>query len=218
MRISKPHNERLTEILDVSEKLFSSKGYQKTTVNDILDGVGIGKGTFYHYFKSKEEVMNAVITRMANIAKTVCQEIADMPGLSAHEKFIKVCTDQPGKNDGIVAQLHQDDNSALHIKSLTETILAISPAMAQIVKQGVDEGIYHTPYPRESFEFIYAGVQFMLDPAIFQWSMDELSRKFKAFVRIIEAVLGAEKGSFEFMYKLYEAVPGFNPGVTPTQK
>jgi len=211
MRTSKPYNERLNEILDVSEKLFTSKGYEKTTVNDILNGVGIGKGTFYHYFKSKEEVINAVITRMASIAKTACQEIADMPELSAHEKFIKVFTDQPGSNDEIIEQLHHDDNSALHIKSLTETILAISPAMAQIIKQGVDEGVYHTRYPKESFEFIYAGAQFMLDPAIFQWSMDELLRKVKAFVHIIETVLGAEKGSFEFIYKLYKEVPGFNP-------
>lgn len=210
MRISKPYNERLNEILDVSEKLFASKGYEKTTVNDILDGVGIGKGTFYHYFGSKEEVMNAVITRMAVIAKTVCEEIANMPGLSAHEKFIKVFTDQPGKNDEIVEQLHHDDNSALHIKSLTETILAISPALAQIIKQGNDEGIYHTPYPQESFEFIYAGAQFMLDPGLFKWSVDELMRKVKAFVHIVETVLGAEKGSFDFIYKLYETVPEFS--------
>jgi len=209
MRVSKPYNERLNEILDVSEKLFASKGYEKTTVNDILDGVGIGKGTFYHYFKSKEEVMDAVIMRMANIAKEASQAIADMPGISAHEKFIKVFTDQPGKNDEIVEQLHHKDNSALHLKSLTETILAISPAMAQIIQQGVDEGIYHTPYPRECFEFIYAGAQFMLDDAIFQWPADELPKKVKAFVRIIETTLGAEKGSFEFIYSLYEAVPGF---------
>ena len=211
MRISKPYNERFNEILDVSEKLFTSKGYEKTTVNDILDGVGIGKGTFYHYFKSKEEVMDAVIMRMANIEKEACQAIADMPGLSAHEKFIKVFTGMPGKNDEIVEQLHHDDNSALHIKSLTETILAISPAMAQIIQQGVDEGVYNTLYPQESFEFVYAGAQFMLDPGLFNWSAEDLVKKVKAFLHIIETVLGAEKGSFGFIIKLYEAVPGFIP-------
>ena len=75
MRISKKHDIRLNEILDISENLFATKGYEKTTVNDILDGVGIGKGTFYHYFKSKAEVMDAVIMRMANITKAASQQV-----------------------------------------------------------------------------------------------------------------------------------------------
>ena len=139
MRVSKKHDVRLAEILDISENLFATQGYEKTTVNDILDGVGIGKGTFYHYFKSKEEVMYAVITRMANIAETFSQEIADMPGLSANEKILKIFSDQPGRNDGIVEQLHHEDNSAMHLKSLIETIHAISPAMTRIIEQWIKE-------------------------------------------------------------------------------
>ena len=210
LRISKKYDERLNEILDVSERLFGEKGYEKTTVNDILEGVGIGKGTFYHYFKSKEDVMNAVIMRIANTARESCQALADTPGLTAHEKFARVFFEQPGKNNDIVEQLHHDDNSALHIKSLTETIIAISPALGQIIQQGVDEGVYHTPYPQESFEFLYAGAQFMLDPGLFEWPVEELVRKVKAFVYLTGTVLGAKQGSFEFIYKLYEMVPEFS--------
>lgn len=66
MRTVKEYEERRNEILDTAEKLFVSKGYMKTTVNDILREIGIAKGTFYHYFKSKEEVMDAIITRIVN--------------------------------------------------------------------------------------------------------------------------------------------------------
>jgi len=202
MRVSKKHDVRLNEILDVSEKLFATKGYERTTVNDILDGVCIGKGTFYHYFKSKEEVMDAVIARIANMAKDISQAVAGMSGLSAHEKFIKVFSDQAGQYDGIVEQLHHDDNSAMHLKSLTETILAITPALTQIIEQGVEEGVYHTPYPQESFEFLFTGAQFLLDPGLFKWSPEELFQKLKAFIYIIETVLGTEKGLFNFMYQM----------------
>ena len=151
MRISKQHDVRLNEILDVSEKLFVTKGYEKTTVNDILEGVGIGKGTFYHYFKSKEEVMDAVITRMAGAAGVFAQHIANMPGIPAIEKLRMLFTEQSGRNDDIVEQLHHDDNSAMHLKSLIESVHAISPAVTQIIKQGVAEGALNTPYPCESF-------------------------------------------------------------------
>ena len=61
MRISKEYDERKNEILDTAERLFHTKGYEKTTINDILKEVNIAKGTFYYYFKSKEEVMDALI-------------------------------------------------------------------------------------------------------------------------------------------------------------
>ena len=206
MRVYKQYDERFAEILDVSENLFISKGYEKTTVNDILDGVGISKGAFYHYFKSKEEVMYAVITRMANNAKVMSQEIADMPGLSANEKIFKIFTEQPGKNNDIVEQLHHDDNSAMHLKSLIETISAITPAFTQIIKQGIDEGVYSTLYPQESFEFMFTAAQFLLDQGLFKWTADELMQKVKAFTYFLELVLGAEKGCFDYLLKMYEAM------------
>ena len=56
MRISKSPEERKKEILDVAEELFTTKGYAETTINDILRKIGIAKGTFYYYFKSKEDL------------------------------------------------------------------------------------------------------------------------------------------------------------------
>ena len=64
MRIVKEAEERRNEILDAAERLFSGKGYNHTTINHILDEVQIAKGTFYYYFKSKEEVMDAIIDRV----------------------------------------------------------------------------------------------------------------------------------------------------------
>ena len=149
--------------------------------------------------------MYAVITRMANIAKTFSQEIADMPGLSANEKIQKIFADQPGRNDGIVEQLHHEDNSAMHLKSLIETVHAISPAMTKIIEQGIAEGVFSTPYPQESFEFLFAGAQFLLDLGLYKWTRDELLQKTKAFTHVLEIALGAEKGSFDYIYKINKA-------------
>lgn len=63
-RVVKEAEARRNEILDAAEILFTGKGYAKTTIIDILEAVGIAKGTFYYHFKSKEEVMDAIIDRI----------------------------------------------------------------------------------------------------------------------------------------------------------
>ena len=61
MRVVKEHDERKQEIIDTANRLFSKKGYSQCSINDILNEIGIAKGTFYHYFRSKEDVLDAVI-------------------------------------------------------------------------------------------------------------------------------------------------------------
>ena len=90
MRTSKKRDVRLNEILDAAELLFIGKGYEQTTINDILAKVGIGKGTFYHYFKSKEEVMDAVIERMVESLKAAAKAIADDTKLNAQQKVVQI--------------------------------------------------------------------------------------------------------------------------------
>lgn len=211
MSPSKKYDERLNQILDVSETLFITKGYEKTTVNDILDELGIGKGTFYYYFKSKEGVMDAVIMRVVQNAQTAARAIADNPDLSAGEKFHRIIASQntEGSHSAeLVNELHQKDNSAMHQKSLVETILALSPILAEIVEQGIREGVCNTPDPQESVEFLFTAVQFLLDPGLFHWTPQELLKKTKAFVRITELVLGSPKGSFDFLLEIHEKALG----------
>ncbi|WP_312609309.1 TetR/AcrR family transcriptional regulator, partial [Mammaliicoccus sciuri] len=76
MRTVKHPEERKNDILNAAEALFSTKGYQKTTIIDILKAVGIAKGTFYYYFASKEEVMDAIIDRIIKEDIIVAKRIA----------------------------------------------------------------------------------------------------------------------------------------------
>ena len=66
MRIVKEAEERKEEILDAAEKLFGTKGFDHTSTNDILEAVGIARGTLYYHFKSKEEILDGVIERISN--------------------------------------------------------------------------------------------------------------------------------------------------------
>jgi hypothetical protein len=87
----------------------------------------------------------------------------------------------------------------MHQMSIVEAVRGIAPVMAELVKQGVSEGVYHTPYPLETIEFLLASIQFFLDDAVFQWKPEELAPRVRACVRIIELSLGAAEGSFRFL-------------------
>lgn len=210
MRITKTHEERRKEILDVAEKLFVTKGYLKTTVNDILKEVGIAKGTFYYYFKSKEEVMDAIVMRFVSAGVAAAKAIVGNTNLTVHEKFLEIIMAQKPTTDvkkEMINQLHQINNAEMHHKSLVETIKRLSPVMVEVIEEGIKEGLFHTPYPREAIEFLLVSSSFLFDEGLFDWQPNEIIQKVQAFIYTIEVTLGAEKGSFAYMTKVFGEIP-----------
>lgn len=207
MRVSKKHNERFHEILDAAEVLFTQKGYEQATVNDILNMVGIGKGTFYHYFKSKEDVMLSVLERMTNNIVGKAKEIAEDSSLSAHEKMKQIILSSNINNSpnvAILEEMHHPSNALMHQTGIVELVRGIAPFMADVVKQGIREGVYDTPYPLETIEYLLASNQFYFDEMTFQWTPEEVQVRAKAFIRIVELALGAGEGSFRFVLEAME--------------
>ncbi|MBM4625244.1 TetR family transcriptional regulator, partial [Micrococcus sp. JV4] len=90
MRTVKHPEERKNDILNAAEKLFSTKGYQQTTIIDILKAVGIAKGTFYYYFTSKEEVMDAIIDRIIKADIIEAKRIAADPDISVVDQLFRI--------------------------------------------------------------------------------------------------------------------------------
>lgn len=101
MRIVKEYEERRKEILETAERLFLKKGYTKTTVNDILKEIGIAKGTFYHYFKSKEEVMDEIIMRIIKEDVTKAKRIVSNPDIPVLDKLFKILMEQSPKSGDV---------------------------------------------------------------------------------------------------------------------
>ena len=121
MNISKEYNEKRNEILDVAERLFSTKGYEKCTVNNILDVLGIAKGTFYYYFKSKEEVLDSIINRVTEIVVERAEGVASNPELSPVEKLINTILSMRVESEidnKFMERLHKPENALIHQKVL----------------------------------------------------------------------------------------------------
>ncbi|PFN27024.1 TetR/AcrR family transcriptional regulator [Bacillus cereus] len=206
MRIVKEYEERRKEILETAERLFLTKGYTKTTVNDILKEIGIAKGTFYHYFKSKEEVMDEIIMRIIKEDVTKAKRIVSNPDIPVLDKLFKILMEQSPKSGDVkekmIEQFHQPNNAEMHQKSLVQSIIHLSPVLTEVLEQGIEEGIFSTPYPQETIELLLSSAQVIFDDGLFQWKPEEMMRRAKAYIKMMEVSVGAKEGSFNYMIEV----------------
>ena len=211
MRIIKEHGERRTEILDAAENLFAAKGYASTAISDILEALNIAKGTFYHYFASKEALMDAVIERYIDAEMAVAQAVADDPKISAHEKMFRILTDAGRDNergDRLEKEASAVGNADMHQRTMASIVLRLSPILEGVVRQGMREGTFNTAYPKECMEILLAASEFILHGSAFAWSGAERLQKARALAWMAEKVLGVEEGRFSYLYKRYEGDGG----------
>jgi AcrR family transcriptional regulator len=215
MRIIKEAEERKSEILDVAENLFITRGYELTTVNDILGATGIAKGTFYYHFKSKEEVLDGIIRRRGDANIQAAKDAAASERLSAPEKLLKIMlTQKPGdeRQEKLISALEAAENSRMFVKSLTDIIQRLVPIVGEIIKQGVTEGAFSTSYPKESAEILLAAAHALFDNPYLYRENEDSRRMAIAFLTAAERILGANPGALSGMAILFEreSSPGSN--------
>ena len=202
MRRAKEPEVRKSEILDAAQRLFVEKGYSKTTVTDILNVHGLSKGVFYYYFKSKEEVMDAIIDRMVGAMEENAKTIAANSEMSNRQKIFAIIMAQglseenTHDKDAMTEQFHEAPNAEMHQKSLVQTIKRLAPVIANIVNC---DDAFSTEYPLETIEFLLAGGQFIFDRGLFQWNEEETAMRILAFIEMLERGLAAPKGYMEDM-------------------
>ena len=207
MRIIKEHGERKAEIIAAAETLFTTKGYANSTVSDILAALNIAKGTFYHYFASKEALMDAVITQYIDTEIAVAQGVAENPHLTAHQKMYSIlCGSRRGRElgDRLEKESHAVGNADMHQRIMASIVLRLSPILADIVRQGMREGTFNTEYPQECMEILLAASEFLLHGSAFAWNCAERLQKARALACVAEHALGIEKGQLSYLYERFE--------------
>lgn len=155
-RTVKSPEVRRNEILDKAQELFYSKGYEQASIQEIIDGVGIAKGTFYHYFSSKSELLDELIERILQHNVHLVAPIVDDENLNALEKFhrfFRTIENWKIENRVFLKRLllvyYNDDNVLLRHKLLASSIAQFAPSLGKIVSQGIAEGFFNTRYPEE---------------------------------------------------------------------
>ena len=206
MRTVKEPDIRKNEILDAAENLFTLKGYEAATVNDILLAVNIAKGTFYYYFKSKEDVLDVLVERRISLGVDKAEEIiaSSLPPMQKLLAIIMAQKSQEQKQKDFNAVLHETGNARMHQKVFTQCILRLGPCLAEAIKDGNEAGVFNTSFPVESAEILLAAALLLFDDDFFHWTSEEMAAKIAAFLNAMERTLGADAGSFSGFAKAFE--------------
>ena len=197
MRVVKDAITRRNEILDRAEELFLQKGFDQTSTNDILDAVGIARGTLYYHFRSKEEVMDALILRYGERYMTSAASIAGDTSIPLVERIFRVIGSmrfrEKNKED-VLAHVHKPQNALMHQKLHRMTIEHMLPIFTGLVNEGIGDGIFETPFPEESVEMILYYAIIALDEADGAISTEGSATKYFAMIYNMERMLKAKEG------------------------
>jgi Transcriptional regulator len=188
----------VNEILDAAENLFLTKGYDETTVSDIVKAIDVAHGTFYNYFASKEAVVEALAKRQFEQVYAKIDEIA-------HAKMAP-----PEKIERIVSlyftSLKMGDGWAfyslyfikhLHIvnKFANQAVVLFNPMWTAIIEEGNRQGVFHVERPDEVMDFISAIIQCLFHTLYQQQADEELARRLQIAGRMLDGALGMQIGT-----------------------
>lgn len=209
MRIVKEADERKNEILDAAARLFMEKGFDRTSANDILAAVGIAKGTLYYHFKSKEDIMDALIERQTTQILSEARQIAQDDHIPVEERLIRTILALRVENTAqtagqeMIEHLHRPQNVLMHDKTKHIILQHVPPILAGILEDGIAQGIFATPYPLECMEMAVCYLDIMLDDDIFELTPAAKLTKIRAFVFHLERLLGVEEGHLSVLQPIF---------------
>lgn len=203
VRVVKKPEERRREIVSTSRNLFLKQGYESTTMQDVMTKLGIAKGTAYHYFKSKEELLEAVVEDMViEYMALVEKALKECQGNALDKMRVLFSAGRtiPGERETL-DNLHEPGNMGMHVRLLAFTLSRLAPLYASVISQGCKEGHFRTEHPLECAEILLAGIQFITDIGYYPWNQQDLERRVKAIPALIEDILHAPKDSFNFLFE-----------------
>lgn len=156
----------------------------------------------YYYFRSKEEVLDALVEREYEDIIKSCDVLIEQSEGNAILKLALLlkCYRSSYVDASLDEYLHMPQNAAIHQKSLAQILASLSQIISHIIRQGVEEGTFVCDYPEEYSEIIMSVFTFLLDPGIFPWTNDQYTAKLKALADMLEKGLCTPQGSFSFLY------------------
>jgi AcrR family transcriptional regulator len=208
------HASRRDEFIDAGQRLIQSKGYEQLSIDDVLAETGASKGAFYHYFGSKQGLLEAVIERMVKGGIEVVGAVVSKPNLSAvdklHTYFSTLAAYKAEQKEFVLRLLevwYSDDNAIVREKFRKEVVQLVTPHFATIIRQGVAEGAFTLTQPEQMARVV---LSLMLDTGdeagelylarhTGQISLDEVRQRISTYELALERLLGVPAGTLHLV-------------------
>ena len=190
MARNKNPEETVNRILDVAYRLFMEKGYEYTSIQEIINQLGgLSKGAIYHHFKSKEDILVAVTDRITGDSNRMLAEIRDRKDLNGKEKLktlFKASLFRSEQDEIFATAPNLHNNPKLLCSILYDTMEDVAPNyILPIIKQGIEDGSIQTDYPGALAELIIFVANIWMNPMIFDDTETENNEKFIVFQQMM---------------------------------
>lgn len=191
--------KRKQELLRIAYRLILSKGYEETSIDEIIAEAQIAKGTFYYHFKSKEEMLEALINQMITEQSERARQFLAAP-LPIPQKTVAIITSFRPAQDEMTIQnaLNRKENIVMHEKINQRVIGEAVPILSEVVEEGIAQGILSCDNIKERVRLTLIISSDMFDHNSFT------SAYVDVFIDTVEKILGAKKGTFGFIRQLIQ--------------
>ena len=189
-RIKHPE-ETVNRILEAATRLFIEKGYEHTSIQDIISNLGgLSKGAIYHHFKSKEDILEAVTDKMTEESNKILEKIRDREDLTGKEKMKMIFKESVGRSDMddlFAVGPDLSNNPRLLFSTFRDTVDNVAPFYIRpIIEQGIADGTIQTDYPAALSELVTLAANIWINPMVFNNTMEEYCRKLMVFKQMME--------------------------------
>lgn len=178
-----------------AETLFIEKGYEQTTVSDIVKKINVAQGTFYYHFDSKADVLQAIVEKSIGIREEELRRIIgngpEDPAAQLNEMINSILRISL-INKKLLTEIHKESNSILHDKIMKEFMERLVPLLSEVVERGIGEGRFSVPHPLETVEVLLAAVAFHFHQADFVTDLEHRRRVRETLEHILSRVFVAE--------------------------
>ena len=158
--MAKTKEERRNEIIETAGKLFEEKGYEQTQVQDIVNEIGVAKGLFYYYFKSKDEVMEELADRYADAIIDAVNKLIDkdITTFDKINRIFQIFIDSAEKKFGIFMGILNVKNGITHERIFFNVGKKMVPLVTELILSGNDNGECNCSDPKFITEFLVSGL------------------------------------------------------------
>lgn len=191
-------------ILDTMQKLMNEKPSQAISVSDIAREAGIGKGSIYYYFKSKEEILEAVIERTYSKAIEESErllEVSHLDALTKMEIIFRACRDSSSEllRQESSTFLEMQQSALVHQQYIRIIIKKLRPILADIIRQGNQEGTMYCESPDEVAEIALLILTIKFDNQLSLQPPEQIRKTLDVFIYMLETSFHIEKGRLDYM-------------------
>lgn len=180
--------ETVKQILNISMKLFMEKGYEKTTIQDIVDELGMSKGAIYHHFKSKEDIVEAIWTQGVDVYYDWEKKFKKSSFANAKERLENIFiyslkNEYKQKADAVSMPFLQNPKFLSY--HLNRTLNVAPPLFIEIINEGNADGSFKVENPKEVAEIMCLLLNIWINPVVFSGTKQEVIERVEFFGQLI---------------------------------